>query len=86
MNRVISLLERIVLRGLSFVAVTRSRRHNDRPLRRLLFAVNLVRLVTLLTLLLLPRPTFQSKAIDEVANSRRLTIAWITGENSPNYT
>lgn len=42
-------------------------------------------LVALLSLLL-PRSTFQSKAIDEVANSRRRTILWITGENSPNYT
>lgn len=42
-------------------------------------------LVALLSLLL-PRSTFQSKAIDEVANSRRRTILWITGENSLNYT
>jgi len=46
------------------------------------FAPSFHRLITLL----LQRPTFQSKAIDEVANSRRLTIPWITGENSPNCT
>jgi len=59
--------------------------HNDRPLRRLLVII-LVRHLLSSTGHPPPSTTFQSKAIDEVANSRRLTIPWITGENSPNCT